>query len=426
LVNLSICTTAFSQNVLTLEEAIRIGLENNFSIRIAQNDVHVLENDVSLGNAGFLPILQAQASRIFTIEDTDLLFLDGRVQNVNNANSNTMNANIVLDWTIFNGMGMFITLERLNELKKAGQLNARISVENTVANVYNSYYTIVLERERLRVWEQSLEVSNSRLKIAKDLYEVGRTSKSEYLAAQVDFNADKSALIQQQEIFINAKLDLNVLLARDLEIVYDVLDEIQVDENLQLETLRESLIISNPNLQIAKKNRNIANLQMREQKAMRIPELRLVGGYRINRSVAEAGFVLQNQSSGFNYGLVASFNIFNGFNQSRQIQNARILMETTELQAQEIEIQLDSELRKVYQSYKNNLALLGLENANLALARENVAIALDRFRLGRTTPLELREAQRNEVDAESRTINASYSVKIAEIELLRLSGNLLK
>ncbi len=152
LVNLSICTTAFSQNVLTLEEAIRIGLENNFSIRIAQNDVHVLENDVSLGNAGFLPILQAQASRIFTIEDTDLLFLDGRVQNVNNANSNTMNANIVLDWTIFNGMGMFITLERLNELKKAGQLNARISVENTVANVYNSYYTIVLERERLRVY----------------------------------------------------------------------------------------------------------------------------------------------------------------------------------------------------------------------------------------------------------------------------------
>jgi outer membrane protein TolC len=171
---------------------------------------------------------------------------------------------------------------------------------------------------------------------------------------------------------------------------------------------------------------NIADLQMREIRAQRMPQLRLVGGYRFNRSVAEAGFVLQNQSSGFNYGLVASFNIFNGFNQTREIQNARISLETTELQLRDLELQLNSEILKVYQSYTNNINLLELENANLALARENAAIALDRFKLGRSTPLELREAQRNEVDAESRTINASYSIKIAEIELLRLSGNLLK
>lgn len=422
---LGIITNAISQNVLTLEEAIRIGLENNFSIKIAQKDLQLLENDVNLGNAGFLPTIQAQATRSFTIEDTDLLFLDGRVQNVNNARSNLLNGNVNLDWTIFNGLGMFITLERLNEFKRAGQLNARIAVENTIANIYNTYYLIVLERERLRVLEQTVEVSNVRLAIAKDLYEVGRSSKSEYLAAQVDLNADRSAFIQQQEIYNNVKVDLNLLLGRDLQIDFSVIDEINVDENLQLEDLNENLVMSNANLQFAKRNRNIADLQMRELKAQRMPELRVVGGYRYNRSVAEAGFVLQNQSSGFNYGLVATFNIFDGFNQTRQIQNARISMEATELQVKDLELQLNSELQKVYQSYTNNLTLLELENTNLALARENATIALDRFKLGRSTPLELREAQRNEVDAESRTINASYSVKIAEIELLRLAGKLL-
>ncbi|MDQ3536520.1 MAG: TolC family protein [Bacteroidota bacterium] len=423
---IGIITNSLAQNILTLEEAIRIGLENNYSIKIAQKDLQIIENDVTIGNAGFLPLIQAQATRTFTIEDSDLLFLDGRVQDVQNAQANLLNGNVILEWTIFNGLGMFIALERLNEFKRAGQVNARIIVENTMAGIINTYYLIVLEKERLRVLDNSVQISNVRLNIAKDLYEVGRTSKSEYLAARVDLNADKSAYIQQQEIYNNAKIDLNLLLGRDLQVDYSVLDEITVDENLDIETLLNNLVLSNANLQFAKRNMNIADLQMREIRAQRMPQLRLVGGYRFNRSVAEAGFVLQNQSSGFNYGLVASFNIFNGFNQTREIQNARISLETTELQLRDLELQLNSEIRKVYQSYTNNINLLELENANLALARENAAIALDRFKLGRSTPLELREAQRNEVDAESRTINASYSIKIAEIELLRLSGNLLK
>ncbi|CAN5228391.1 TolC family protein [soil metagenome] len=417
---------SFCQEILPLEEAIRIGLENNFSIKIAQKDQLITENDVTLGNAGFLPILEAVGNRTFTIEDTDLLFLDGRVQSVDNARSDLFNGTVNLQWTIFNGLGMFIAMERLQEFQKAGQVNTRIIIESAIADIYNTYYLLVLESERLKVFENSVEVSNVRMGIAKDLYEVGRTSKLEYLAAQVDLNADQSALIQQQEILFNIKVDLNRLLGRDLLIDYSVMDEITLAESINLENLRQNLLVSNANLEIARRNRNIAELQMRELKAQRSPELRVVGGYRFNRSQAEAGFVLQNQSSGFNYGLTAVFNIFNGFNQTRQIQNARIMVESSELQYRDLEQQIDSELTKSYQSYQNNLSLLELENLNLDIARENAVIALDRYKLGRSTPLELREAQRNEVDAETRALNASFSVKAAEIELLRLSGNILQ
>jgi outer membrane protein len=417
---------SFCQDILTLEDAIRIGLDNNFSIKIAQKDQLISENEVTLGNAGFLPIIDAVGNRTFTVEDTDLEFLDGRRQSVDNARSDLLNGTINLQWTIFNGMGMFIALERLQELQKAGQLNARITIESTIADIYNTYYLLILESERLKVFENSVEVSKVRLGIAKDLYEVGRTSKLEYLAAQVDLNADQSALIQQQEILFNIQVDLNRLLGRDLLIDFSVMDEILFSENILLQDLREKLLVSNTNLQIARRNRNVAELQMRELKALRSPELRVVGGCRFNRSQAEAGFVLQNQSSGFNYGLQAVFNIFNGFNQSRQIQNARIMVESSDLQYRDLEQQIDSELTKSFQSYQNNLSLLELENLNLEIARENAAIALDRYKLGRSTPLELREAQRNEVDAESRALNASFSVKAAEIELLRLSGSILE
>lgn len=423
---LSCVNISLAQSILTLEDAIRIGLENNYAIKIAQNDQQIITNDATYGNAGFLPVLDAIANRNFSVEDAEQRFLEGPTRVIDNARSNVINASVNLNWTIFNGLGMFITLERLQELQKAGELNARIVVENTIAQISNNYYRLVLETERLRVFDNTMELSEQRLNIAQALYEVGTASKVEYLAAQVDYNADKSLLIQQQQILYDAKVDLNRLMGLGRDTNFSVIDKIIFAENLQLENLRQNLLISNSNLLFARKNRAIAELEMRELKAQRFPELSVGGGYEYNDLNAQAGFLLQNRSTGFNYGLTATFNIFDGFNQTRQIQNARIIMETSELQYQDLELQIDSELRKVFQSYNNSLVLLELENSNLEIARENAAIALDRYRLGRSTPLELREAQRNEVDAESRAINASYAIKIAEIEILRLTGNILE
>lgn len=423
---LSCVNISLAQGILTLEDAIRIGLENNYAIKIAQNDQQIITNDATYGNAGFLPVLDAIANRNFSVEDAEQRFLEGPTRVIDNARSNVINASVNLNWTIFNGLGMFITLERLQELQKAGELNARIVVENTIAQISNNYYRLVLETERLRVFDNTMELSEQRLNIAQALYEVGTASKVEYLAAQVDYNADKSLLIQQQQILYDAKVDLNRLMGLGRDTNFSVIDKIIFAENLQLENLRQNLLISNSNLLFARKNRAIAELEMRELKAQRFPELSVGGGYEYNNLNAQAGFLLQNRSTGFNYGLTATFNIFDGFNQTRQIQNARIIMETSELQYQDLELQIDSELRKVFQSYNNSLVLLELENSNLEIARENAAIALDRYMLGRSTPLELREAQRNEVDAESRAINASYAIKIAEIEILRLTGNILE
>lgn len=417
---------ALAQEKLTLEEAITIGLENNLSIKIARNNQEILANDVTLGNAGFLPTLDVLATQNFGIEDSEFQFQSGDQQVTSNAESRNLTVEPFLNWTVFDGLRMFATRDKLEEIRRQGRDSTRSQIENIITDIYTSYYQVILEEEKRRVLESTLEISEQRVDISQAQYEIGSGTKQEYLAAQVDYNADASALIQQEELSYNAKIELNRLLNRDLETTFEVESDIPVNENLNIEELREVLFQSNAQLEAVRRGRNIAALETRELQAERWPQISLYSGYNILRTYSEAGFVLQNRTNRFNYGITASVNIFDGFNQNRVVQNARIREKTSEWAIDEIVMRLNADLNKRFINYKNSLRLYDLETNNLRLARENENISLERYKLGRATFLELREAQRSAVEAESRQIDAAYSVVSAEIELKRISGRLLQ
>lgn len=414
-----------AQDTLSLVEAIGIGMENNYAIKISQNDVDIAKNNYTLGNAGFLPTVDVLATQNYDVQDSELNFASGDNQTVNSARSNNFNASALLNWTVFDGTRMFITYDKLAEIRQASQLDAQIVLENTIADISTAYYTVILEQERAAVLQNSVELSDERLRLARTQYEVGKASKLEYLAAQVDYNADTTALLQQRQRFYNAKVDLNTLLARPPETEMSVPDQIDANLQLELESLREKALSSNPNLLLARRNQSISYLEMRELQADLLPQVGVNIGYNYATSEAEAGFVLGRRSNGIGYGISAQMNLFNGFNRRRQIQNAQILIENSEQQLEQLNLQLVANLQTTFVDYTNSIVLLELESENLEIAKETAEIALDRYRLGRSNALELREAQVNAVEAESRLINAIYSTKIAEIELLRLSGQIL-
>lgn len=414
-----------AQDTLQLAEAVQLGLENNFDIRIVRNSVEVAENNYSYRNAGFLPSLNANGAITKEIQDTQQSFLDGREQNANNAASTNIGASATLDWTIFDGTRMFIEYEQLGVLRKAEATSAEITIENTIAQICNAFYSVILEKAQMDVLEESLELSEERVRIAKTKYEVGRASKLEYLAAQVDYNEDKSALIRQQEIFYTAKVNLNTLISLPPD--HDFLVPGQIDPNLELdkEALRNSVLESNPNLLLAWQTQNLAYLEMKALKTDYFPTVALNAGYGYNSLEAEAGFVFLRRSNGPFYGLTGTWTIFDRFNRKREVQNALVQVETTELEIERVKQSLLADLERSYINYLNSVNLFQLEQENLEIAKENAQIALERYRLGNSNALELREAQINAVQAESRLINAVYSTKIAEIELLRLSGQIL-
>ncbi len=429
----AINVTLFAQTVpenLTLEDAITIALDKNYAIKVAKSQVRLAENDNTKANAGMLPVVTALVQPNGLINYTNQRFFDAvRPPLVQRGIFNrNIQGNLTATWTIFDGLSMYITKDRLQELVRAGESQAQVTIESTVAQVTNAYYAAVQQGQQSRFLEDALVISRERRRLAKDRYDIGQGSKVEYMTAQVDFNADTAALIAQQLSFTNTKTQLNQLLARPLDINFNPQDTLLVNRELIYETLREQTLSQNPQLMLARNNSNIANLDVKNQKALLWPNVNLLGGYTYNR--------LRNGGSGFGVrsgtvgnitgGVQVTAVVFDGLNQHRRIQGARIAEEITKLQEEDLKVQVESGLRQAYENYRNNLNLLDLESINTKTAQQNVNIALERYKIGVAAPLELREAQRNFVAAEIRLLQAQYNSKVSEIELYRLSSQIVK
>ncbi|WP_400191895.1 TolC family protein [Hymenobacter sp. B81] len=419
--------------LLSLEEAVRIGLENNYGIRLAQRDELIARNNVTRGNAGQLPAVNGNFVRNYTINNVRQQSSARPDPSIaSGARSNQLNANVALTWTVFDGLGMFIAHDRLRTLESQQQQVTRATVEQTVAAITDAYFAVVRESGKIRAFEEALKIGQARIDLTQAQVNVGVAAKVELLTAQVDFNADRSALIQQQELLATAKVNLNNLLSRPPATDLSPADSIVVNRALAKDAVVQGIVQRNPELQQARLGIEVADYDRRLITASRFPQVGLTGGYGLNRNVNGAAFfgsaLVTNtgRTQGFNYGVVASVPIFDGFNRRRLEQNARINIEQSRLVLDQTQLDLSAQAEQAYLQYRNRLQLLELEEANIRLARQNVAIALERYRLGLLTPLVLREAQRTQLDAENRLLDIRFLAKQAETVLRRLSGELVQ
>jgi len=420
------CIEMQAQDTLELSSAIMIGMENNFNIKISEGQKEIVSNNNTVGNAGFLPILGATASQRYTIENTSQTFISGDEQNRDGAKSNTFSAGVVFNWTLFDGTTMFHTKNRLEELEKQGIALTKSMIQNVVAQIGKEFYTVALEQIRLELLAENIGLSEDRMEIAKNKYEYGKASKMEYLQAQVDLNRDKSNYMIQQERLAASKTTLNELLGRDVTLDYYVVFDPELNTSLQYEELSAVLEKNNPELSAAGYELNASRLVQKELFGDRIPAIGVNVGYNYGKSEAQAGFLLNRQSSGVNYGVSASWNLFDGFNLNRRIQNAKINAENSKFNYEAIKLSLERQLYSVFISYQNNIQLREMELANVEVARENNEIAIERYQVGNSSPLELREAQITLLEANLKLLNAAYSIKTGEIDLLLIAGLLME
>jgi len=416
---------AFSQGLLTADQAVAIALENNYSIRLAQKQVEMVSNNVSLGNAGFLPTVDVGATQTNNIQNSRQEYLSGQINERDNAKSNSLNLNTTLNWTLFDGLAMFVSYEKLKEFEQMGELAARATIERTIVNVLNSYYDLVRQIQRLQVIDKSIAISEERIRLAEEKFNLGAASRLDILQAQVDFNTDRSDLLNGLEVYRTSKIRLNNLMARDINLDFDVEAEIGRVELPEWNNLFERVMANNTYLQMSFADSRIASLQLRETQSRRMPRLNANLGYSYVKSESESGFLKSNRTSGINYGISVGWNVFNGFNLNRQIANARIMLESAEIELMDIRSQLQADLTATYLSMQSKIQLVDFEEQNLEVANLNLSIAMERFRLGELSGFELREAQKNFLAAESRLINARYQARVVEVNLKAISGSLI-
>lgn len=419
-------SNSYAQELLTLDEAIKIALEKNYSINIAKGEQEIAENNSSIGNAGFLPSLDVDASYGKRNSDTKQEFFDGRTIDQNGAKSTNYNASVNLNWIIFDGLKMFASYDRLKELRKNGETNFKLIVEDNLSQIISTYYDIVREQQVMQVLRQSIKISEERIRIAEDKKQLGSASKFDLLQAQVDLNEDKSSLLNEELNLKQAKILLNQLMGRNVNENFNVADTILINENLNYDDLKAAADQYNSEIILAKQNKNISDAEISIARSEIFPEISLNAGYDFSKSEAEAGFVKSNKTLGLFYGINARINLFNGLTTRNKIQNAQISFKQSALQLQQVMNDVNADLSNAYEKYKNSIQLVKLETQNFSAAQENVEIALEKLRLGSIAPLEFRETQRQLINAKSRLVAAQFEAKNAETELLKISGQLIK
>ncbi|MEQ1677431.1 MAG: TolC family protein [Chitinophagaceae bacterium] len=422
--------TSQAQRQLTLEEAIATALKHNFDIELSRNDSAVAALDYSYRNAVFIPRVNGTLGTTWNNSNQKQTLADGTKRQQNGLKSNNINAALNLNWTLFDGLKMFATRDKAEEFIKLGELGIKNQVTNTIAVVINTYYDIVRQKQLLIAIEEQMSLSQERVKLAQYKLDIGVGAKPDVLQSKVDHNAQRALQLEQQTVITQLKEQLNQAMNVKDAPPYDVSDSIPLNMKLSLGDLQNGLDISNPTLLITRKNIDIANLTLKERKAERWPTVSFNSVYNFtrtnNQTVINPFSPLFSQSKGFNYGLTASIPILNNFNNKRQIRQAQLDIQYQKLVLENQQSQLNLAVVNAFLEYEQQKKALTLEEENILLAKENVSIVFQVYKLNSNTLIQLKEAEKSLQDAYTRLITARYNTKLSETELLRLKGELVK
>ncbi len=417
-----------AQQYRSLQEVIAIALENNYSIQMIRNRQQIAENNFSLGNAGYLPSLDLRGQYSGTRNTTDRTDFDGNQTTLRNIHNTVASTSLNLGWTVFDGFRVQINYDKLATLKEMGELNTQRAIENLVANITAEYYNLVQQKQLLNNLKFAVELSRERVRIDEERFLLGSGSKLQLLQAEVFLNADSSRMGRQEEVVRASRVRLNELMAMEnLRYNLRLSDTIiPLNDIMIYETLEASALRNNTALRASAKNQQISAYDKRLVASQAYPWVSLNTGYGYNYSTFQAGTFSDQQAYGMNYSVTLGFNVFDGFNRRRQISNATIENENARLAYEETEKAVMSDLITIYNEYLNNFRLLDLEEQNLDVAYETLDIAMERYRLGALSGIELREVQKNLLEAEERLLSIQYRTKLAEISLLQIAGRVLE
>ncbi|MFB9054310.1 TolC family protein [Formosa undariae] len=418
--------TASAQRILTPEEAFTLTLEHNYGIKIINNDVKVAENNAAILNSGYLPTLSGAAGANFNLDNTEAQFSNGETTTLNGAESSRYDASVTLNYLLFDGLGRQYNYQTLKETYNLTQLEARETIENVVLQLFAVYYSLANISENKASLEQTINISKDRLLRSEYQFEYGQNTKLDVLNAEVDINNDSINLINTKQNLINTKRDLNVILGNKMESDFEVKTDFDFLLQLNKTDLLEKTKANNISLLQANKNIQLSEIGIKARKSQYLPSLGLNGSYGWNKNNNNAAsFVSESTNTGLSGGLNLSWNLFDGGATITQVKNSKLTLENQELQKEQLLLDIDRNFNNAWDNYQNKLSIYHVQEGNIRTAQNNFERTEEKFKLGQTTSIEFRQAQLNLRNAELSRNQAKFDAKLAELDVLQISGELL-
>lgn len=417
---------AQAQEKLTLEQAMQLASSQNLSLKRARQQARVAQNNVYKGNANMLPTITAQGGINYSNNNSTFEFASGDTQSQNGAVSVGTNASIAANYVLYNGGQNQLTYKSLKMTAEQSNITTQQVKQNVLVGLVASYYNIAELQENYRVAQEAIKISKDRLERAKSKQAFGSANSVNVLNAEVSLNNDNLTLVQLKQQLQNAKRNLNVFLGRDInqDFVVDSPGDFKAIANL--ETLKQEAYSKNIQLKSIRQNRLSSELNLQLAKGRNLPTVSLNASYGYNRNQSQAGFILVNQSLGLSAGLTINYTIFDGNRRKKNIENAKINLDVNKSQYEEIQQQIDRDISNAYANYQNNLNVMKLNEQNATIAQKNFNAVQSSYKLGQSTNTAFREAQLGLIRAKINLINAKFRAKLAEMNVLLLTGRLLE
>lgn len=424
---LLISTSGFGQDLLSLEQVIQVCLEKNYDVAVARNTAEIAENSAVMGNAGLVPTVALNGSANYSINNTELEFA-GEIPptNVDAAQSRGVGANIGLNYTLFDGLGTVYSYKKLKNSAVIGDLEARYTIENTLLQAVLTYYNVARLKQQYDISRDNLDISRDRIKRQEVGYEFGSATKLNVLNAEVDYNADSVSVLLARQDWLNARRDLNQLLGFEIDTQYDVDTTVSYSIGISLDSIMNSSLANNALLLAAAYREQGADFDVKRTQGQRYPRLDLNASYGYNNASNDAGILLQQQNIGLAAGLTLRWVLFDGERIDAQVKNAQLAYENSQELREKTKTSVERDVKNAWGNYENDRTVLSIEEINVATNNINFKRSQEQFSLGQITSTQFREAQRNLALAKINLNNARYTLKLSELELIRLSGRLLQ
>lgn len=417
---------SFSQENLTLKQAIENCLLNNYEIQIVKKTAEISENNVSKGNAGMLPTIDTRASYKYSNPKRRIEFA-GNVQPPiirDGANVENLAATVELNWTLFDGFAMFANYDKLKALNELSEIQFQIMIENKVRELVGSYLNALTLQENISTIKSSLELNRVRIEKIKDQIEYGVMTKSQLLQAEVDYNTDSTSLLTTILSYGNALRSLNYSMGLKYDKRFKLANKLEFENIQDFNQIKEKVFSKNSSINLAILNKDINALDYDVILSNYYPRVNLTGDFVYNRNTDDANFTTLIQNSGPSLSLNASWNLYNGNKNSITLQNNLILSEQREVEIQNIKASIELNLINLFESYKKQKEIVDLETRNVKIAEENFQRAFEEFRFSKITSVELRQAQLNLIRNETNIIKSKNDLKNIEAQILLLMGEM--
>lgn len=412
--------------VLSLEDAISMALSKNNSIKVAQLQSQAIKKDAHIGNAGLLPKLDANAGGTYSNTVSNITFAGGipPLDNINAINQSN-NAGLQLSYTLFDGMGTFRTYQKLKTAGELSDVQSKISIESTILQVVSNYFDVLRNQQTLDFYKEALTISRDRLKRVEAGFQYGAGAKIEVLNAQVDYNNDSSNFISQQQNLFLSKNQMNYLLGRPINTLFEVVNNYPIVPLANMDSLKVKALNNNSSILLSEVNIDAAEIDKKLALSQFSPKVLLNSSYGYNFSESNASVLLKSSGIGFTGGLSLTWNLFDGLKHSKSLEKAKINIESSELKKEQATLNVEMEFLNIYQAFTTNLQLIALEKENVEVARLNMERSKDLFYLGSITNLQFRQAQINLLVSQNKLNNLNFQAKVQEFQIKRLVNELI-